>query len=263
MCISQSVGAKGVNDERDVKAVQLLLNMNLGRLIPLGPLSVDGAMGPGTRGAIEEFQRRVLKMPKPDGRVDPNGQTLKELKKGIPSDLTEEKLRAVLIGATRTEIQKYSAALKSQMITNRINTQLRQAHFLAQIGHESGDLRYSEEIASGAAYEGRADLGNTQPGDGIRFKGRGLIQLTGRDNYKAYGAARSKDFTTGENPKQIATNPVLAVDVACWFWTDNGLNELADNDNIMQITKVVNGGYNGLPERKARLARAKCFLGLA
>jgi putative chitinase len=134
------------------------------------------------------------------------------------------------------------------------------AHLLAQVGHESGDLRFSEEIASGAAYEGRADLGNTQPGDGPRFKGRGLIQLTGRANYTAFGRDRNRDFITPENYRLIATDPNLAVDVAGWFWVKHGLNAFADADNVREITRRINGGFNGLDDRTARLARAKFFL---
>ena len=121
-------------------------------------------------------------------------------------------------------------------------------------------MRFSEEIASGAEYEGRVDLGNTQPGDGVRFKGRGLIQLTGRANYTKYGKARHRDFTTGDNPKLIATRPALAVDVACWFWKQHKLNALADRDDVTAVTQVINGGLNGLADREAKLARAKFFL---
>lgn len=135
------------------------------------------------------------------------------------------------------------------------------AHFLAQVGHESGDLRYTEELASGDAYEGRADLGNTQAGDGPRFKGRGLIQLTGRANYVAFGAARRRDFVTGANNMLLSTDANLAVDVSCWFWTTHDLNALADGGDLKAITKKVNGGCNGLADRAENLQRAKCLLG--
>ncbi len=85
----------------------------------------------------------------------------------------------------------------------------------------------SSEIASGDAYEGRADLGNTQPEDGPRFKGRGLIQLTGRANYKAYGDAIGIDRLDADGCRRVATDPNLAVDVACWFWETRGLNTRA------------------------------------
>ena len=110
------------------------------------------------------------------------------------------------------------------------------------------------------AYEGRADLGNTHPGDGKKFKGRGPIQLTGRSNYVAYGRDKKTDFTRGTKYTLIASDPLLAVDVSCWFWTTHGLNVLADGDDIRAITKVINGGFIGLPDRASRLRRAKCFL---
>lgn len=152
-------------------------------------------------------------------------------------------------------IDRYGPALLAAMGEAQINTPLRCAHFLAQIGHESGDLRYTEEIASGDAYEGRAGLGNTQPGDGPRFKGRGFIQLTGRANYKAFGESIGRDLLA--DPRVVATDPALCVGVATWYWMRGGLNALADADNVRGITRRINGGFNGLPDRSARLAVAK------
>ena len=154
----------------------------------------------------------------------------------------------------------YLPGLIAGMAARAIDTPLRQAHFLAHIGHESGHLRYNEELASGAAYEGRANIGNTQPGDGRRFKGRGLIQLTGRANYAAYGEAIGRDLLAA--PTLVATDPALAVDVACWFWETRGLNAAADADDIERGTRRINGGLNGIADRRAILARAKRVLGL-
>ena len=260
MCIANSVGLRGTNNSTDVKLIQILLNENLGRLIPYAPLTIDGQIGPHSLGMIGEFQRRVLQIPTPDQKVDPGGRTLRELRSGLTAGLTGDKLRGIMISANDIRINLYFQPLVTMMAASQINTPIRMAHFLAQLGHESGDLRYSEEIASGNAYEGRADLGNTQPGDGPRFKGRGLIQLTGRANYTAYGIARGADYVSDTNYLQIATNPNLAVDVACWFWTTHGLNALADADNLNGITLRINGGYNGLADRAAHLLRAKCLL---
>jgi putative chitinase len=223
-------------------------------------LEADGRFGQFTGDAISQFQSRVLKMAKPDGRVDPNGQTLKKLRAGIPAQMTPDKMQGIFLHAPEARITKFYSALVAKMADNAINTALRMAHFLAQLGHESGDLLYTEEIASGEAYEGRADLGNTQPGDGKRFKGRGLIQLTGRANYQAYGDARGKDYTTNNNWTLIATDPNLAVDVAGWYWNENDINQLADKDSVNEVTYAINGGYNGLDDRKRRLGIAKCFL---
>ena len=182
MCIAKSVGANGQNDRTDVKTVQILLNFHAGVLGLQAPLAEDGAIGPNTLAAIGTFQSKVVGMAHPDQRVDPGGTTLAKLRDGLPAGLNTETLKGVMINATDANINKYTAALLANMQNRSISTPLRQAHFLAQVGHESGELRYAEEIASGEAYEGRADLGNTQPGDGPRFKGRGLIQLTGRAN---------------------------------------------------------------------------------
>jgi len=169
-------------------------------------------------------------------------------------------LQGIYIDASQGLIERYWNPLSTKMFAYSINTPLRMAHFLAQVGHESGELRYSEEIAGGDAYEGRLDLGNTQPGDGPRFKGRGLIQLTGRSNYAAYSKARGVDYTTVEGAKLLAADPVTAVDVACWFWARHNLNAFADQDDIVTITRRINGGLNGLDSRKAKLARAKFFI---
>jgi putative chitinase len=152
----------------------------------------------------------------------------------------------------------YSGPLLDAMHQADINTPLRAAHFLSQVGHESADLLYTEELASGEAYEGRADLGNNQPGDGRRFRGRGLLQLTGRANYAAFGAAVGRDLLT--DPGSVSRDPALCVGVATWFWARHGLNALADADDCAGITRRINGGVNGLADRRARLEVAKAAL---
>jgi putative chitinase len=238
----------------------MLLNGNLGQLIPLAPLEEDGWIGDATLGALEEFQSRVMKMANPTRRVEPGCDTWKQLKEGLGIGLTREKFRIIMYPASSTRIDRFFPHVSLSLIANSITTPLRQCHFLGQIGHESGNLRYTEEIASGAAYEGRADLGNTQAGDGVRFKGRGLIQITGRGNYTAYGAARGADYTTEPNNQLLATDAALSVDCSSWFWATNGLNALADSDDIRAVTRRINGGYNGLDDRIARTNRAKCIL---
>lgn len=140
-----------------------------------------------------------------------------------------------------------------------IDTPLRLAHFLAQLGHESGELRYTEELASGLAYEGRADLGNSEQGDGPRYKGRGLIQLTGRANYTAFSKYIGVDYVA--HPERLK-EPTPAVVVACWFWCSRNLNKYADADDLRGVTRRVNGGYNGLGSRADFLARAKKVFGI-
>ncbi len=137
------------------------------------------------------------------------------------------------------KIFPYFGPLNDCMDEFTINTPQRQAMFLAQVAHESGELRYVEEIASGAAYEGRSDLGNTEPGDGVRYKGRGLIQITGRANYAACGAALGVDLVA---TPELLSGVVLACRSAGWFWSTHGCNELADADNFRLITIRINGG---------------------
>ena len=138
-----------------------------------------------------------------------------------------------------------------------MDSNLRLAHFMAQLTHESGGFRYMEEIASGAAYEGRADLGNTAPGDGKRFKGRGPIQLTGRANYRAYGKRIGIDL---ERHPEIAAIPSIGLHTALEYWKVNGLNALADQDDVVAITRKINGGTNGLADRKERLSQIKGWM---
>lgn len=148
------------------------------------------------------------------------------------------------------------AVLKATLEGYHIDTPLRIAHFLAQACHETDGFCTTEEYASGAAYEGRADLGNNRPGDGRRFKGRGLFQLTGRANYGTYS---SLGVDLMANPS-AAAEPVLSLKIACEFWKRHGLNPFADVDDIVTITRRINGGKNGLPERIRYLAKAKAAL---
>lgn len=135
-----------------------------------------------------------------------------------------------------------------------LDTGLRLAHFMGQCGHESGGFRYMEEIASGAAYEGRADLGNTQPGDGRRYKGRGPIQLTGRANYRRVGRLIGIDL---ESHPEIVARPSIGLLVGCVYWDGRKLNTKADADDLLGLTRAINGGTNGLEDRKVQTARAK------
>lgn len=152
-------------------------------------------------------------------------------------------------------VSKYLTQYSDQY---ELNTKLRMAHFLAQAAHESAHFRTLEEYADGSKYEGRVkDLGNTQFGDGVRFKGRGIFQVTGRANYKKYGDKIGVDLIS--NPK-LAADPENSVRTALEYWKDHGLNVLADQDMIKEITRRINGGYNGLDERLSYLVKAKRLL---
>ena len=151
----------------------------------------------------------------------------------------------------------FLAPLNAAMAEFDIDTPLRQASFLAQVGHESGQLRYMRELASGAAYEGRADLGNVIAGDGVRFKGRGLLQVTGRANYAACGVALGLDLLAAP---QLLEQTTAACRSAGWFWQSRGLNRLADAGDQERVTRRINGGVNGLAERLALYAAARNVL---
>ena len=145
--------------------------------------------------------------------------------------------------------------INATMKEYNINTCKRKLHFLAQIRVESGEFAYLKEIADGSAYEGRKDLGNTRPGDGKRFKGRGLIQITGRKNYTAYGSYKGINFTEGSNNTKLEKKQ-YAVDSAGWYWSKHlniDLNNMADNDDLIYITYRINGGFNGFNDRKKKL----------
>ncbi|MCT8955045.1 glycoside hydrolase family 19 protein [Pseudomonas lundensis] len=147
--------------------------------------------------------------------------------------------------------------LNTAMNRYQIVGQKRVAAFIAQIGHESGQLKYVKEIwgptKAQARYEGRDDLGNTQPGDGSKYRGRGFIQVTGRANYKACGEALGLDLV---NHPELLEKPQHACMSAAWFWASGGLNTLADAGQFDKITQRINGGQNGAADRQALYARA-------
>lgn len=167
--------------------------------------------------------------------------------------MTADELRRILPqSASRADL--FAGPLTAAMEEFDINTPARQASFLSQIGHESGQLRWVRELASGKAYEGRRDLGNTQPGDGVRFKGRGLIQITGRANYIA--CMMALDIDCVEQPELLEL-PINACRSAAWFWKSHGLNELADKGDQVKVTRRINGGTNGLADRLALFENAR------
>ena len=133
----------------------------------------------------------------------------------------------------------------------------RVAAFIAQIGHESGQLKYVKEIwgptAAQAKYEGRKDLGNTVAGDGSKYRGRGLIQITGRANYMTCGEALGLDLI---KQPELLEKPQHACMSAAWFWATKGLSTLADAGQFDKITRRINGGQNGAADRQTLYTRA-------
>jgi putative chitinase len=168
-------------------------------------------------------------------------------------------LKAAMPFAIDDNIARFIQPLNDTCDEFGISTVQRQAVFLAQITVESGSLRYVREIADGSAYEGRADLGNTEPGDGRRFPGRGLGQITGRRNYTVCGIALGLDLVA--KPEQLE-EPGPAARSAGWYWRTHNLNAAADAGKFGTACKLWNGGYNGLDERIISYLNARKALGI-
>lgn len=177
-------------------------------------------------------------------------------------------LRAAMPRAREQDLEDFVAPLNEACREYGITTPVRQAAFLAEIAVESDHLWRSrdhyktargEEYASGAAYEDRKDLGNIHPADGPRYKGRGLIQTTGFSNYEKLCAVFKQDFL---GHPELLLDPKWSCYSACFYWKSHGLNELADAGDFIHVTKRINGGTNGEPEREAAWARVKAALAI-
>lgn len=180
--------------------------------------------------------------------------------------LTLRKLLEILPNA-RSQAGVFISALNAAMPHHQITTPKRIAAFLAQVGHESGQLQYLRELGS-EHYLSKYDtgslarrLGNTPEadGDGQCYRGRGLLQITGRANYRQCSLALFGDERLLQQP-QLLEQPQWAAESAGWFWRLNGLNELADQDQFNSITRRINGGLNGLQDRLQLWARARAVL---
>jgi putative chitinase len=173
--------------------------------------------------------------------------------------LLPTQIKHIMPSATISDTGKYLPWLNEWMPKYGITTIPRIRHFLSQVAHESGQLRYVKEMASGAAYDtGRLAkiLGNTleKDGDGQKYKGRGLIQITGRNNYSALGKDWGIDVMSDPSILEL---PEYVIRSACWFWWKKGLNRLSDKGaTVRQVTRKVNGGQNGLAEREEFYRRA-------
>ena len=258
--LAGDVGVQCQNLPYDVESVQRLINLHAERISLPEPLKCDGKCGNITLSALMEFQKAVLSHPEASGKISPGDSTLLALCTALPKSLNETLMSVLYLNAAEQAVRTLTPIILDTMARYDINTPLRQAHFLAQVGHESGELVYRKELASGTAYENRRDLGNTQPGDGPHYKGRGLIQLTGRANYAEYTRTGGFKVDVLDDPERLATDDQLCVDVAGWFWDRHGLNTFADRDQLETVTRRVNGGLKGLDNRRRLLSRAKSLL---
>jgi putative chitinase len=171
--------------------------------------------------------------------------------------LTQQQLLQILPNAGR-QARVFASALNLAMERYQINTQLRMAAFVAQVGHESGQFRYVRELG-GDQYLSKYDtgplakrLGNTPEadGDGQKYRGRGLVQITGHDNYLACSKALFGDDRLLRTP-ELLEQAEWACKSAAWFWNSRNLNSLADVGDFIGITRRINGGINGLVERQS------------
>lgn len=162
-----------------------------------------------------------------------------------------------------SEYERLCPAFNAAMVAANVDTVNRAAMWCAQIGHESAGLRYMEEIADGAQYEGRSDLGNTKPGDGRRFKGSGPIQLTGRANFTRFSqwcyvnGYVSYPAYLADRPELVRSDPAFGFLAASWYWTvaRPAINGLCDARDLVGVTRAINGGLNGFDDRSARWNR--------
>lgn len=183
--------------------------------------------------------------------------------------MTTEQLKSICPNISDLNCRVYTELINDYI--HEFNSVERLRCFIAQVAHESGEFKYTRELASGEAYEGRIDLGNTQKGDGVKFKGRGLIQVTGRDNYKRCSLYLFGDERLLEHP-ELLENPVEAMRSAIWFWQVNSLNQICDEEDYRHtwkgkpltkfewLTKRINGGLTGIKQRLEFYNRAKQVL---
>lgn len=258
------------------------------RLLELGHYkgALDGTDGPKTKAAVEAFQRSAgLKVdgiagPKTLAALFPIAEAdTVEVAPG-PTILTAAIIRKVCPSA-RADLVAEIAGAGARLAAAGITTKLRAAHFLSQIATETGGLRAIEEnlnysaarlvkvwpkrfptLAAARPYANNPEalanhvygsrLGNTQPGDGWRYRGGGMMQTTGRSNYRSAGH---------EKDPEALRQPGPALDAALHYWSTNGCNALADRDDVTALRARINGGANGLPETRTYLKKAKAALG--
>lgn len=174
--------------------------------------------------------------------------------------ITQQQLLQILPNAG-AKAGVFAPALNTAMQRYQIVGTKRVTAFIAQTGHESGQLRWVREIwgptDAQRGYEGREDLGNTVPGDGRKYCGRGLIQITGRANYAKCGEALGLDLISHPELLELPQHAAMS---AAWFWKQKGLNDLADRDKFNTITRRINGGLNGLSDRLALWEKARAVL---
>jgi putative chitinase len=228
-----------------------------------------GAPAPATSPAAQAAHAQAAPTPAPAKVAPPRAGSAPALHPEVPAApeqhgaavalVTLAQLRAVMTQLAAAKAQLYVGPLDQALGEFLVDDRLRICAFLGQVAHESGELAWFHEFASGMEYDlsvnprKARELGNVNPGDGPRYKGRGPIQLTGRNNYRACGRALGLDL---EGNPDIAVQPNVAFRTAGWFWSTHGLNALADQSSYREITRRINGGYNGYADRVKYYDRA-------
>jgi putative chitinase len=176
-----------------------------------------------------------------------------------PYPVTEAHLHRLCPSGRREIIVGIAAGFDRLAAAHAVTTRLRICHFLAQAAHETDRFRTLEEYGGAAyfaRYDGRADLGNVRPGDGSCYHGRGIFQLTGRANYRRFGPLVGHDL---EADPELAKQPAISLAVAFAYWRERDINRHADADDVIGVTKAINGGRNGLASRAQLLVEAKAL----
>lgn len=229
----------------------VLQTQRLLSLSGLSPGPLDGLSGRRTTAASSEFDRRESRLVRQRGFSEALRFSVADKMALVP------RLSITFVqGIAPSFNPAWISALNESLLSAAILDD-RLAFYLAQLAYESDGFAVLEEYASGAAYEGRADLGNTEPGDGKRYKGRGPIQLTGRGNYRRYGAILGLPLEA--NPGIVST-PLIGFRCAAAYWTDRNLNAVSDRGDFTALTRRINGGLTGLSGRKTYYRRISAAL---
>lgn len=213
-----------------------------------------GLLGETTWEIIKDFQA-AYKLQQ-TGEIDLHD--LERIDEALQCSISMEQLKEIAPTISDADARAWLPFLNASMWEASINSDARKAAYVAQLAHESDGFRTLEEYASGADYEGRSDLGNTQSGDGTRYKGRGPIQITGRYNYSSYGEQLGVDLI---NNPELAATPEVGFQIAAAYWSNHSLNSYADSGAFNTITQRINGGQNGAADRQEYWGTARSVLG--